>query len=294
MKKIILCAALSAVVSLPTLNATQIAAKPDASSVATPAETEDESARLAKELSNPIASLISLPFQANEDFRIGTAHGNKFTLNIQPVIPIALNKDWNLIIRTILPIISQNDVFGHSGSQTGLGDTTQSFFLSPQAPGPGGIVWGVGPVGYYPTATNDLLGSGKWGMGPTAVLLKQEGGWTIGALANQIWSVGGTNDRQNISAMFLQPFIAYTTRTHTTFTFNTESTYDWENTQWTIPLNLMVSQILKIGKLPVSIQLGGRYYADGPDGHAHWGMRLNFTLLFPTAHEAPEPAPSKK
>ena len=222
-------------------------------------EESDEATELAKQLSNPVAALISVPFQANEDFNIGPANGEKFTLNIQPVIPISISKDWNLILRTILPIISQNDVFGHSGTQSGLGNTTQSFFFSPKAPGPGGLIWGVGPVGYYPTNTDNLLGPDKWGLGPTLVALVQEKGWTIGILANQIWSVGGDNNEQNINSTFLQPFVSYTTKTHTTFGINTEATYDWQNPQWTVPLNLTVSQVLKIGKQPISIQLGGRY-----------------------------------
>jgi len=179
-----------------------------------------------------------VPFQGNEDFGIGSAKGNKFTLNIQPVIPIPLNKDWNLVLRTILPIISQNDVYGHSGSQTGLGDTTQSFFLSPKNPVWGGLVVGAGPVMYYPTATNDLLGGGKLGNSDLrSLVLKQFGGWTVGMLANQIWSVAGDSNRQNISAAFLQPFVSYTTKTYTTFAINTESTFDFENSQWTVPLN---------------------------------------------------------
>ena len=213
-------------------------------------EGEDEAAELAKQLSNPVAALISVPFQANEDFAIGPASGERFTLNIQPVIPISISKDWNLILRTILPVISQTDVFGKSGTQSGLGNTTQSFFLSPKAPGPGGIIWGLGPVGYYPTATDSLLGPEKWGLGPTLVALVQEKGWTVGILANQIWSVGGDPNEQNISSMFLQPFLTYTTKTHTTFGVNTESTYNWENDEWTVPINFWVSQILKVGKQP--------------------------------------------
>jgi hypothetical protein len=249
---------------------------------------DDEAAELAKQLSNPIAALISVPFQANEDWNIGSADGHRFTLNIQPVIPISISKDWNLILRTIVPIISQTDVFGPSGTQSGLGNTTQSFFFSPKAPGPGGLIWGVGPVGYYPTNTNDFLGPDKWGLGPTFVALVQTKGWTIGALANQIWSVGGDNNEQDISSMFLQPFITYTTKTHTTFGVNTESTYDWEDNQWTVPINLFVSQILKLGKQPVSIQVGARYYAEGPSGTPDWGMRINFTLLYPLAKPPPE------
>ena len=253
-------------------------------------ESPDEAAEaddLAKKLNNPISSLISVPFQSNWDFNIGPTDGQRYTLNIQPVIPLSISKNWNLIIRTILPVISQNNVFGNSGTQSGLGNTTQSFFLSPKASW-NGVIWGLGPVGYYPTNTDSLLGPDKWGLGPTLVALVQPGQWTIGILANQIWSVGGSHNDQNISSTFLQPFIVYTTKSHTSFSLNTESTYDWENSQWTVPLNLAVQQVFKIGKQPMALQIGGRYYAAAPSGGADWGLRVNFTLLFPTGKH-PEP-----
>ena len=240
----------------------------------------DSEAELAKKLSNPVAALISVPFQNNFDFGGGpNGQGFRYTLNFQPVIPISLNTNWNVISRTILPFISQHDMIGDS-SQTGLGDITQSFFFSPVKP-TGGWIWGAGPALLIPTATDDALGSGKFGLGPTVVVLKQVGGWTYGALVNHIWSVTGDDDRDAVNSTFLQPFVAYQTKTHTTFTLNTESSYDWEQSQWKVPVIVQASQLLKIGKLPLSLQIGGKYYAEGPSGAPTWGLRFSITLLFP-------------
>ncbi|MGO4354981.1 transporter [Rhizobium sp. RAF36] len=253
-----------------------------AAAAALPLPAVAQDADLAKKLSNPVASLISVPFQFNYDSGYGPLDGDRAVLNIQPVIPISINDDWNVISRTILPVIWQNDIAGNSGSQFGLGDITQSFFFSPKEPGPGGIVWGAGPVFLLPTATDTMLGSGKWGLGPTAVVLKQDGPWTYGALANHIWSVAGNSDRPDISSTFLQPFISYTTPDAWTFSLNTESTYDWKNDQWAVPINFSVAKLLKFGEQPVSFQVGARYWAEAPEnGPNGWGFRAGITFLFP-------------
>jgi len=238
-------------------------------------------AELAKKLSNPVASLISVPIQNNFDFGAGpNGDGFQYKVNIQPVVPISLNETWNLISRTIIPVVYQENIFGTS-SQAGLSDTVQSLFFSPKAPTSGGWIWGVGPVLLLPTATDDLLGTEKWGAGPTAVLLKQQNGWTYGVLANHIWSYAGESSRADVNATFLQPFLTFTTPKQTTFTINTESTYDWSNSQWTVPLNASVAQLVKLGKLPLQFQIGARYYAAKPANGPEWGLRFSVTFLFP-------------
>ncbi len=251
--------------------------------LAAPGTSADDAADLAKKLANPVAALISVPAQLNYDENYGaTDDGHVTRLNIQPVVPISINEDWNLISRTILPLIDQQDVPLNGVSEFGLGDTVQSVFFSPKAPTAGGWIWGAGPVLLAPTASDDLLGGEKWGAGPTGVVLKQEGPWTYGALANHIESFAGDSDRGDVSATFLQPFLAYVTPSQTTYSLNTESTYDWENRQWSVPVNLTVNQLLKFGEQLVQVGGGIRYWAESPDaGPEDWGLRLQLTLLFP-------------
>ncbi|CAN7721575.1 transporter [Phyllobacterium sp. LjRoot231] len=237
---------------------------------------------LAKKLSNPIASLISVPFQGNYDGGYGPNDGSKYTINVQPVIPFTLNEDWNVISRTIVPIVWQHDIAGPSGDQFGLGDTTQSLFFSPKKPTASGIIWGVGPAFLLPTATDDLLGGEKWGAGPTAVVLKQSGPWTYGALANHIWSFAGDDDSEDVNSTFLQPFISYTTPKAWTFALNTESTYNWEAEEWSVPINFTVAKLVKVNKQPIQLTAGVRYWAESPDnGPDGFGARLVITFLFP-------------
>jgi hypothetical protein len=165
-----------------------------------------------------------------------------------------------------MPLIYAESPVAGGDDEGGLGDIVQSFFFSPKAPTMGGWIWGVGPVFLYPSATDNVLGADKWGAGPTAVLLKQEKGWTYGMLVNHIWSFAGEDSRPDVNTTFLQPFASYTTKTFTTFGLNTESTYDWENSQWTVPINVTVSQLLKVGGQPIQLQLGGRYYAEAVPG----------------------------
>jgi hypothetical protein len=247
------------------------------------AQEAGQAEELARQLANPVAALISVPFQLNYDQDIGPRdEGERWTLNVQPVIPLDLNDDWNLISRTILPLVYQSDIVPGAGSQSGLGDTVQSLFFSPKAPTDGGWIWGAGPVFLLPTGTDDLLSTEKWGAGPTAVALRQSGQWTLGFLANHIWSFAGDDDRADVNSTFMQPFVTYTTPTAWSYTFTSESTYDWESEQWGVPLNVSVAKVTRIGKQLVSVGGGVRYWADSTDaGPEGFGGRLIFTLLFP-------------
>ncbi len=237
---------------------------------------------LAEKLSNPLASLVSVPIQANTDHNIGPDDGSVLRINIQPVLPFSLSPEWNLISRTIFPVIDQDDVPSAGAGESGLGDIVQSLFFSPKAPTAGGLIWGVGPVLLLPSASDELLGAEQWGVGPTAVALKQTGPWTVGGLVNHIESVAGEDDRSDISATFVQPFVSYNTKTKTTLTVNLESTYDWETEEWAIPVNLMANQMLTVGSQIMQVGIGARYWLDSPDGAAdEWGARLQVVFLYP-------------
>ena len=241
-----------------------------------------QDADLAQELTNPLADLLTIPIQMNFDQNIGPADdGWKLQTNIQPVYPFDFGSDWNVITRTIVPVIWQDDIVPGAGSQFGLGDINMSLFASPKKP-TSGVIWGVGPVLYFPSATDSLLGAKKWGAGPSAVALTMRGPWTMGALANHIWSFAGDDDRADINTTFVQPFVAYTTPTSWTLSVQSETTYNWETTDWAVPVNVAVSKLVMFGRLPVSLQAGvGRWLdsaSTGPDG---WRFRLQANVVLP-------------
>ncbi|AWI82743.1 hypothetical protein CEW88_03105 [Alloyangia pacifica] len=249
--------------------------------LATPlfAQASSDAAELQKQLSNPVASLISVPFQFNFDDNIGPkGKGERWTMNIQPVIPFDLGGGWNLISRTIVPVVSQYNLPSQGQDDWGLGDTTQSFFFSPAASA-GGLIWGVGPAFLFPTATEDTLGLDTFAAGVTGVVLKQNGPWTLGVLANHLWDWDGPVE---IDSTFTQPFLAYAYDNGWTATLQAEWTHDWVNDTDSAPIGLLASKLGSIGGQPVSWQGGVRYYADSaPNGPEGWGARFGVTLLFP-------------
>jgi len=228
------------------------------------AQTGD--AELAQELTNPLADLVTIPIQMNFDRNIGPSEdGTKITTNVQ-----------------IVPIVYQDEIYPDAGSQFGLGDINATFFLSPKKPTAGGLIWGVGPVFLLPTGTDDLLSAKKWGAGPSAVALAMRGPWTVGVLANHVWSFAGDDNRQDINNTFVQPFAAYTWPSAWTVSVQSESTYNWKVEQWSVPANLSVSKLVRIGQLPVSLLGSVGYWFESADTSPEgFRFRLQANIVLP-------------
>ena len=238
---------------------------------------------LAKLAQNPVANLISVPFQNNANLNYGPLKKTQNILNIQPVIPIDLNKDWNLITRTIIPVISQPALFAGDERTNGIGATQFSAFLSPA--NAEGTIWGAGPIVQIPTTSDSALGSYRWGLGPTFVILKLEKGnpWVYGFLVNNVWSVGnGAGGSYN--NFLLQPFVNYNFEGGTYLSTSPVITADWKadsGNQWTVPVGVAIGHIFHLGRLPVNAQVGGYYNAIKPDFGPNWQIRAQVQFMFP-------------
>lgn len=274
------------VLKLSAIGALLAAASPASAQVVqeSAVKTADSTAELAQKLANPVADMVSVPFQFNWNGRIGPYDkGQTAYMNFQPVIPIKLNQDWNVIARTVAPFTWQTSIFPHSGTQWGVGNIEQSFFLSPVKP-VGGWIVGAGPILYLPTATDKLVGTAQTGAGPTAVVLRIDGPWTYGMLANQVWGFMGPIPQRGyqINQIYMQPFIAYNTKNAWTFMLNSESQYNWATQKWSMPFNFVVSKLVMVDKQPVSFGVGLRYFAASPhDGPKGFGVRALITFLLP-------------
>jgi hypothetical protein len=246
------------------------------------AAAEESNTDLAKKTQNPVADLISIPLQNNMNFGIGPNNRMQNVLNVQPVIPISLNREWNLITRTIMPIIKQPDLATTKDDTWGLGDVNFSAFLSPADSG--SFIWGIGPSVQFATGTHDSTGTRKWAAGPSVVGLSIQGPWVAGALFQQIWSFAGNNDRADISQALVQPFLNYNLPNGWYLTSSPIITANWEATngnKWTVPVGGGFGKVFRIGKLPFNANCG--YYANvvRPDPGPDWTLRLQIALLLP-------------
>lgn len=258
-------------------------AAPDISDLETdsPREVATIEDDLAKKTQNPVADLISVPLQNNFTFPTGPGDDLLYVLNIQPVIPLSITEDWNLITRTILPVIHQPGFAADQSSDNGLGDLQFTAFLSPSDSGE--FIWGAGPVLRFPTATRTALGSEKWSAGPSFVGLVSKGPWVVGGLVQNIWSYAGNEDRDDVNQFLLQPFLNYNLPDGWYLTSSPIMTADWNRSsqRWTVPLGGGIGKITRIGKLPVNIQLQTYYNAVKPDAVGDWTIRFQIQLLFP-------------
>jgi hypothetical protein len=240
---------------------------------------ENETAELARAAQNPVASMISVPFQNNTNFNFGPLEKTQNVLNIQPVIPFALNENWNLITRTILPVVSQPAFTPAQDRKFGLGDIVFTAFLSPKDSGQ--LIWGAGPALLLPTSTDDRLGAGEWGAGPSVVLLTVQGPWVIGSLFSNVWSF--TGDEQ-VNLFSWQPFVNYNLDDGWYLTSAPLITANWEadsDNTWTVPFGGGFGKIFRIGKQPMNASLAAYYNVEKPDFGADWQIRAQLQFLFP-------------
>ena len=249
-----------------------------------PAHAELSATELAKLAQNPVANLISVPFQNNTNFNVGPENGTQNILNIQPVIPVHLSGEWNLITRTIIPVLSQPAFTPTQDRENGIGDVQFSAFLSPADAQ--GTIWGVGPIVQLPTNSVDRLGNDRWGAGPSAVILRLEKGnpWVYGFLANNVWSVGSSSSDPSYNNFLLQPFLNYNFGGGLYLTSSPIITADWkaDNSQrWTVPVGGGVGQIVHFGRLPVNMQLSAYSNVIKPDNGADWQLRFQVEFMFP-------------
>ena len=255
---------------------------------------DQEVGELARQAQNPVADLISVPFQNNTLFDAGLDDDNANVLNIQPVIPIHVGP-MILVNRTIIPIIyvssltvglaelPEGDTTSlRTDSEFGLGDINHTTFLSPSAPSQ--LIWGIGPSLTLDTATDDLLGSGKWSMGPSAVALAMPGPWVLGALVRQLWSFAGDSDRDDVNQFLLQPFINYNLSKGWFLTSAPIITANWDedsDQRWTVPVGAGLGRLFRIGKQPINLSMQGFYHVESPDLGPDWSLRVTMAFLFP-------------
>jgi hypothetical protein len=251
---------------------------------AAPAHAELSAEELAKLAQNPVGNLISVPFQNNTNLNFGPEKGTQNVLNIQPVIPVSVNDDWNLITRTIIPVISMPSLFPGDDRTNGIGDMQFTAFLSPANPGK--WIWGVGAIAQLPTNSNAQLGNDNWGLGPSFVVLHIDKGdpWVYGALVNNVWSLTSDQQGGSYNNGLIQPFLNYNFKSGFYLTSAPILTVNWKadsSQQWTVPLGGGIGKIFHLGKLPVNTQLSAYYNVVAPDDAANWQIRAQVQFMFP-------------
>jgi hypothetical protein len=237
----------------------------------------------AKLAQNPIANVISVPLQDNANLNAGTERGTQNVLNVEPVIPLSINDSWNIVTRTILPVISDSAAVRGGGRTYGVGDTLFTAFLSPAHSG--GWIWGVGPAVQAPTHSDRALGNDDWGLGPSFVVLHLDKGspWVSGVLLNNVWSVGGSHSHAYNNGL-MQPFVNYNLSKGWYLVSSPIVTVNWAapgSKQWTVPVGGGVGKIVHVGHVPVNLQLSGYYNLATPTYGANWQIRTQVQLLFP-------------
>ena len=233
---------------------------------------------LAQEAANPIADLVSVPFQLNNDFGLGEYDRTRNVLNIQPVIPLASGR---IVTRTIIPFLWLPDITAETGSfSSGLGDILFTAFYVPSS---GSLIWGLGPVVEFPTGGSDR-GTQKWSLGPSFVALSQTGPWTLGILTNNVWSVAGESDRSDVNRGLLQYFIVrqlgggWYVNSAPIITVNWNADSDQ---RWIVPFGAGGGKLVFLGKLPLNMQSQVYYNAVKPDVGPDWQLRVQLQVLLP-------------
>jgi hypothetical protein len=243
---------------------------------------EDSTEELARAVQNPVSSMISLPFQNNTNFNFGPREKTQNVLNIQPVLPFELNADWNLITRTILPVVSQPAFFPGQSRKNGLGDTLFTAFFSPRNSGQ--WIWGAGPAILMPTSSDDRLGIGEWGGGPAGVFLTIQGPWVAGSLFSNVWS-SNNSDGDKVNAFTWQPFVNYNFGGGWYAVSSPIITSNWEadsDDKWTVPLGGGIGRVFRVGEQNMNASAQAFYNAEKPDNIGpDWQLRLQLQFLFP-------------
>lgn len=236
----------------------------------------------AKEAQNPLANIISLPLQNNTNFGIGESGRTANTLNIQPIYPVSFSNKWVLINRFIIPVETFPDFSESSGSISGLGDINYTAWFSP--PTQGSLTWGFGLVSIWPTATDDVLGSGKFSIGPSLVLVKSNPKYMGAAVLSNWWSVAGKEDHHDVSTFYFQYIFSYFLPNKWYLTTGPINTANWEaevGQKWTIPIGGGFGKMFKWGKIPMDAQTQLFYYVVKPDGGPDWQLRFQLKFIFP-------------